>query len=160
PALIWRLLISVCLTLASANAAHAQVDPPFAPPPQPSVVASPAAATTPQVDYSVTPTPVATEAKPLEGGEILAKIDGEIVLASDVLWQVNMILDANRDRIPPDQVEDARRALLRQQIMGLIDTKVLYAEFKRKVPHENIPKIEENLAQPFEDSEVPRLCEA
>jgi hypothetical protein len=158
------------------SAIHAQIDSPFAPPPQPSAVrgvqdlnqattspatmAPPSVAATSYIDYSVTPTPTAGEAKPLEGGEILAKIDGEIVLASDVLWQVNLILSANRDRIPPDQIEDARRALLRQQVMGLIDTKVLYAEFKRKVPGENIPKVEENLAQPFEDMEIPRLCEA
>jgi hypothetical protein len=173
---ISRTFKSVCLTLVSVSAVQAQIDSPFAPPPQPSAVrgvqdlnqaaTTPAtiapapAAPTPYVDYSVTPTPTVGEAKPLEGGEILAKIEGEIVLASDVLWQVNMILDANRDRIPPDQLEDAERALLRQQVMGLIDTKILYAEFKRKVPAENIPKVEENLAQPFEDMEIPRLCEA
>jgi hypothetical protein len=112
------------------------------------------------IDYSVTPTPTAGNAQPLEGGEIVAKIDGEIVLASDVLWQVQMVLDANRDRIPPDQIEDAKRALLRQHVIGLIDTKVLYADFKRKVPRENLPKIEENLTAPFEESEIPRLSEA
>ena len=107
----------------------------------------------------MTPTPTAGEAKPLEGGEILAKIDGEIVLASDVLWQVNLALERLADQIPANQYDDARRAILRQHVNGLIDMKVLYADFKRKVPAENIPKVEENLAQHFEDSEVPRLCE-
>jgi hypothetical protein len=173
---VLRTLTSISLTAAIASAVHAQLNSPFAPPPQisavrgvqdlnqststPPSIAPPPSAATPYVDYSVTPTPTAGEAKPLEGGEILAKIEGEIVLASDVLWQVNMILEANRDRIPPEQREDAQRALLRQQVMGLIDTKILYAEFRRKVPNENIPKVEENLAQPFDEMEVPRLCEA
>jgi hypothetical protein len=158
------------------QAVHAQVATPFAPPPQPTAlqgvqdpnqstsspanISPPPAGATPYIDYSVTPTPTAGEAIPLEGGEILAKIEGEIVLASDVLWQVNMILEANRDRIPADQYEDARRAILRQHVMGLIDTKILYAEFKRKVPNENIPKVEESMAPHFEESEIPRLCEA
>ena len=159
-------LTPVWITLTCVSIIHAQVDSPFAPPPQPSAgqevggSAAASAPTVPNIDYSVTPTPTAGDVKPLEGGEILAKIDGQIVLASDVLWQVNLLLKANSDRIPAAELEDARRALLRQHVMGLIDTKVLYAEFRRKVPAENLPKIEESLAEPFEEMEVPRLCEA
>lgn len=87
----------------------------------------------------------------------MARIEGEIVLASDVLWFVNFIIEEHRDEIPPDQLDQARRALLRQQVMGLIDTKVLFADFKRKVPAENHPKIKENLEEPFEEIEIPRL---
>jgi len=96
-------------------------------------------------------------AKPLEGGEIVARIDGQIVLASDVLWQVNQLIEANRDRIPPDQMELAKRTLLRQQVMGLIDTKMLYADFRRTVPAENLPSITDNLRKPFKEGEIPRL---
>jgi len=96
-------------------------------------------------------------AKPLEGGEIIARVDGQIVLAGDVMWQVNKIIDANRDKIPPAERDRARQMLLRQQTMGLIDTKLLYADFRRKVPAENIPTVEENLATPFEEVEMPRL---
>jgi hypothetical protein len=167
---------SFALALATASVACAQSETPFAPPPTPSAVRgvqnpndrySPATvapppsaqAIEPVIDYSVTPTPTSETAKPLEGGEILARIDGQTVLASDVLWQVNLILEANKDRIPAEDVEDAKRALLRQQVMGLLDTKVLFADFRRKVPAENMPKIEENLQAPFEESEIPRLCE-
>lgn len=100
---------------------------------------------------------VTTNAQPLEGGEIIARVDGQIVLASDVLWQVNKIVEANRDRIPPQEIDNVRKMLLRQQLMGLIDTKLLYADFRRTVPAENIPNVEENLAKPFEEHEVPRL---
>lgn len=86
-------------------------------------------------------------------------MDGQIVLASDVLWQVDQLIKANRDRIPDDKVVEARQALLRQQVMGLIDTKMLYANFRRQVPAENLPTIEENLLKPFEETEIPRLVE-
>jgi hypothetical protein len=171
-----RFFIAFFVVSAAAASAAAQTTPAFAPPPvsavrgvtdlnqattSPATIAPPPSAVPgPVLDFSVTPTPTAGNAQPLEGGEIVAKIDGEIVLASDVLWQVDMVIEANKGRIPPDQIEDARRALLRQHVIGLIDTKVLYADFKRKVPVENLPKIEENLSAPFEESEIPRLSEA
>jgi hypothetical protein len=170
-----RFFIAFFVVAATATSAAAQTAA-FAPPPvsavrgvtdlnqattSPAAIAPPASANLgPAIDYSVTPTPTAGNARPLEGGEIVAKIDGEIVLASDVLWQVDMVIEANKSQIPANQVEDAKRALLRQHVIGLIDTKVLYADFKRKVPAENLPKIEENLSAPFEESEIPRISEA
>ena len=93
----------------------------------------------------------------MEGGEIVARVDGQIVLASDVLWQADQLINANRDRIPPNRLSEVRRTILRQQVMGVIDTKIIYADFRRKVPAENIPSIMENLQKPFEEHELPRL---
>ncbi len=160
-----------------AMSSRACAQPAFSPPPPPAAqssavrgvydpaqyVNSPAtivpAPAKPPAEEHVDPTgPVSTaNAQPLEGGEIVARIDGQIVLASDVMWQVNKLLEANRDRIPPDQVDSARQFLLRQQVMGLVDTKLLYADFRRKVPAENLPSIEKNLETPFEEMEIPRL---
>ncbi|TWU29714.1 peptidylprolyl isomerase [Bythopirellula polymerisocia] len=125
------------------------------------VVAPPQMQTQPAKTQAVTngkPADLAT-AKPLEGGQIVARIDGQVVLASDVLWVVNMILESNGDRIPPEQREAAAMAIMRQQVIGLIDTKVLYADFRRKVPAENLPKVEENLNEPFDEMEIPRLIQ-
>ena len=120
--------------------------------------------TTPTQTVAQTPTQTTTpkptlpsNIKPVEGGQIVARVDGQIVLASDVLWQVNQMIEANRDRIPDGKVDEAKRAIMRQQVMGLIDTKMLYANFRRQVPAENLPSIEENLLKPFEENEVPRL---
>ena len=48
---------------------------------------------------------------------------------------------------------------MQQLVMGLIDTKLLFADFRRTVPPENLPKVEESIAKPFEETEVPRLIE-
>lgn len=117
----------------------------------PAPATTPAEGMPPQAPFSL------ANATPLEGGEIVARVDGEIILASDVMWQVNKIVEANRDRIPPDELDKAREFLLRQQVMGMVDTKLLYADFRRTVPAENIPSIEKNLEEPFEESELPRL---
>ena len=103
----------------------------------------------------ITPTEGGTQ--PLEGGEIVARVDGQIVLASDVLWQVDQLINANRSRIPEGKLNEIRREVMRQQVMGLIDTKIIYSDFRRSVPSENIPQIMDNLKQPFQEQEVPRL---
>ena len=116
---------------------------PFAPPPIP-----------------VPQGPAETETSParlIEGGQIVARVDGQVILASDVLWQVKLILEENRANIPPGEEEKIHTMLLRRQVMGLIDTKILYGDFRRTIPAENLPKIEENLEEPFEEREIPRL---
>jgi len=39
----------------------------------------------------------------------------------------------------------------------MVDRKLLFNQFRRTVPQENMPKIEENLRQPFEEHELPAL---
>ena len=69
------------------------------------------------------------------------------------------MLEANRDRIPREQFDAVREQLMRRQLASNVDTKLLYAEFRRNIPAENIPRIEENLLSPFEEKEIPRLME-
>ncbi len=95
--------------------------------------------------------------KPLVCGQIVARVDGQVVLSCDVLWQVNLMLEQNRDKIPPSEIENVRTMLLRQQVLELIDTKLLFADFRRTVPEENMAKIKENLEKPFAEHEIPRL---
>ncbi len=137
---------------------------PFGAPPTPlattagPTLQAPVMPTTTPTSTPTTPTlALPSNIKPVEGGQIVARVDGQIVLASDVLWQVNQLIEANRDRIPDDKISEAKQAIMRQQVMGLIDTKMLYANFRRQVPAENLPSIEENLLKPFEENEVPRL---
>lgn len=168
------------MLLALLTASTAVAQSPFAPPPppasdpsavrgvynpsiqnnSPATIAPPAPTTSPQnIPTGTTTHTPSDKSISLEEGKIVARIDGQIVLASDVLWQVNKVINGNRDRIPPDKIDEAREAILRQQVMGLIDTKMIYADFRRTVPAENIPTIEENVKQPFEENEIPRLIE-
>jgi hypothetical protein len=120
---------------------------------------SPAEAKYTQKSLADSPTtpPLSANVKPLECGQIVARVDGQVVLSCDVLWQVNLILEQNGDRIPAEELENVRKMLLRQQVLGLIDTKLLFADFRRTVPAENMPVIEGNLEKPFEEHEIPRL---
>ena len=105
------------------------------------------------------PDPNGAELQPIEAGQIIARISDQVVLAGDVLPQVNSILKKYADQIPPGQLEAASRQLMQRQLSELIETKILYAEFNRTIPAENLPKIEESLSKEFERSELPKLME-
>jgi hypothetical protein len=102
----------------------------------------------------------APQSGPADGYQVVARINGQVVLGCEVLWQVNQMIEANRERIPPEQEADIRRELMKRYIAGLVDTKLLYAEFRRSLPAENWARIEENLEQPFEEREIPSLMKA
>jgi hypothetical protein len=115
----------------------------------------------PPAEYGVSPEVAPEVGVPepatIDGCQVIARIDGQVVLACEVLWRVNQMLEANRDRIPPGQYEALRDQLMQRTLTGMLDQKLLYGEFRRNIPPENMPRIEENLLEPFEERELPRL---
>lgn len=115
----------------------------------------------PPAEYGISPEVAPEVAVPepatIDGCQVIARIDGQVVLACEVLWRVNQMLEANRDRIPPGQYEALRDQLMQRTLIGMLDQKLLYGEFRRNIPPENMPRIEENLLAPFEERELPRL---
>jgi hypothetical protein len=105
------------------------------------------------------PAVVPADAKPIEGSQIIARIEDQVVLASDVLWQVNQMIVMNNQPIPSEQLGEVQQMLMRRMVLQLVDTKLLFADFRRTVPAENLPKIEASIAEPFEKVEIPRLLE-
>jgi hypothetical protein len=97
------------------------------------------------------------EVASLDGCQIIARIDNEIVLACEVLWRVNFLIEMNQDKIPPQEIPRLREQWLKREIAALLDDKLVYAEFRRNVPVENLPRVEESLLEPFQEREVPRL---
>jgi hypothetical protein len=88
---------------------------------------------------------------------MIARINNQIVLACEVLWRVNHIIEVNGDKIPPEQVDAAREQLLQREVAALLDRKLIYDEFRRNVPPENLPRLQENLLEPFQEKEMPEL---
>ncbi len=100
---------------------------------------------------------VPNNAKPIEGSEIVARVDDQVVLASDVMWQVNQMIVMSGQTPPPEQLPQIQQMLLKRMVTQLIDTKLLFADFRRTVPPENLPLVEKSIAGPFEETEVPKL---
>lgn len=103
------------------------------------------------------------DAANLDGCQVIARIDDQIILACDVLWRVNQLIEMQRQRmspemeITPEQITAVHQQLMKREVASLVDRKLLYNEFRRNVPAENLPRIEENLRGPFEEKELPNL---
>jgi parvulin-like peptidyl-prolyl isomerase len=171
----WIFLLAI-LPIAAAPVA-AQAPDGFAPPTVPSAVRPLPAGYGPRIDMPVAPSGPASfsnpappaddaparpaapphKAKPFKGGQIVARIGGQVVLAAEVMEGVHETLEANKNRIPPSQLETARLLLMKRNLDKLIDTKLLFAAAKRVIPEENFPKVEEQLAKHFEEDRLPQL---
>ncbi len=95
----------------------------------------------------------------LDGCQIIARIDNQIVLACEVQWLVNSLIEQNQEKIPSSDIPALREQLLKREIASLLDHKLIYGEFLRNVPAERLPQIEEDLLEPFQAHEVPKLME-
>lgn len=94
---------------------------------------------------------------PIEGGQIVARVGGEVVLAAEVLIGWKSFLAENRDKIPPGQLETVRRQFMQNQLERVIETKLLYGDARRVIPEENFPKIEASLGEQFDKDRLPQL---
>jgi parvulin-like peptidyl-prolyl isomerase len=101
----------------------------------------------------------ARDSQLIEGGKILARINGELVLAGEILPQVEGFLRQNRNQIPDSQLAAVKRQGMETALRQLIDTKLLYSEFRRKVPEEGLQEIEKRIVEQFDLKVLPRLIE-
>lgn len=113
---------------------------------------------------AIMPGLTAADSANLDGCQKVAQIDDQVILACDVLWRVNQLIETQMqkigdqaEKISDDQISVVRRQLMRKEVTSLVDRKLLYNEFRRNVPAENLPRIEENLKQPFEEHELASL---
>lgn len=149
-------------------------DPP--PAPAPNVVAAPPVEQVPPVEPSspIDPAPPAEmqldapRPRAMAAGQVIARVNGQVILACDVLWMVNVELEhrlgtlpaEQRAQISPAQLEQVREAMMRQLLPAVIDRKIKYTDFRRKAPQADLKNIHANLDGPFEEKEIPRMIKA
>lgn len=98
-----------------------------------------------------------TEMKPCDGTRILARVGSDAIFEGEVIGFVNQIIEANKARIPPDQLETQRELLIQQRLKGLVETKLIYQDAKRTIPSESWSHVEKQLGKHFEEAELDRL---
>ncbi len=80
-----------------------------------------------------------------------------MILEDDVAGPINDFLRANKDRIPPDQIEATRNALMKKQLQNLIQTKLVVLDAKQKIPPEGWSQVQKQLDKAFDESEIERM---
>jgi hypothetical protein len=88
--------------------------------------------TQPAANGAVTPLTQADTAN-LDGCQVIARIDDQIIQACDVLWRVNQLIEQQKqkvnDDITPEQIAAVRQQLMKKQVAALVDRKLLYRNF-------------------------------
>jgi len=136
----------------------------YPPPNYPNTGAVPPPVATPRVASNQAP-----EAKlvPLEGGEIIARVGGLVIVAGDILPRVNHIIKEQLSKLPPEQlaqvppeeIDKAKRQFMQKELLSLIETKLLFSDAKRTTPKDNLPKVMDKLNEQFEKVELPHLLQ-
>jgi thiol-disulfide isomerase/thioredoxin len=123
-----------------------------------------------KVDFRSNAKP-AVEAKPRDGSRIVARVGSETIRESDlvlrkfnvekkgyeVLGAADEVVEADKDRIPPEQLEAKRNVLKKQILKGIIEEKLICQDAKRTIPSEAWTHIEPQLTKEFENNELPKM---
>lgn len=94
-----------------------------------------------------------------EPAKIVATVGDEHILAGDVLPSVNQALEPYAGKAPQSELEKQRVLLMKQLLLGMIETKLLYLDFLRLAPPEKVPEIHKNIHTKFDETRVPELLQ-
>ena len=97
------------------------------------------------------------EVRPCDGSRIIARVGSDAILESEVAGAVNGFLETNKDRIPPGQLEEVRKTLIRQRLKPLIETRLIFQDAKRGIPAEGWTHVEQQLSKQFEEVEQEKM---
>lgn len=93
---------------------------------------------------------------------IVAIVNGEPILAGDILGPVNQMIDEKmaslspeqRQSVSPEEIEQFKEQALKQMLPGLIDIKVVYLDFLRAVPSDRMEEMQEMLGKNYEEYQM------
>jgi len=89
-----------------------------------------------------------------ESGQTIARVGSEIVLASEVPGIA--ILQQNADKIPPAKAAEYWKSV-RMQLKNIVDTKLVYSDFRRTAPPEGVEQVEKNVGEQFDKTQIKSL---
>ncbi|WP_158261036.1 MULTISPECIES: peptidyl-prolyl cis-trans isomerase [Pirellulaceae] len=108
--------------------------------------------------------PVADRTKEdlFEPARIVAIVNGEPILAGDILGPVNQMIEEKmasltpeqRESVAPEEIKQFKEQALKQMLPGLIDIKVVYLDFLRAVPSDRMEEMQGMLGKNYEEYQL------
>jgi hypothetical protein len=97
----------------------------------------------------------------------IARVGSEVILAGDLLPSINqrvaqVLADGRAKGQPdpdPEMIDSWREQSMRNQLTGMIDSKILFLEAKRSMPAEMFKKLDEHVTKAFRTEKVPQMVE-
>ncbi len=97
--------------------------------------------------------------------EVLARVNDEVILASDLSWEAQFMLQERLAKIPPEmqaevtpeKVEQLRQQIMQNNLMSVVEIRMIYGDFRRRVPQANLEGIYVKIDEEWEKKELPKL---
>jgi parvulin-like peptidyl-prolyl isomerase len=94
----------------------------------------------------------------VQGSMVLARIgSSDVILAADVLPEVEEKLKELPPAMPPEQIEMYRELLLQQHVMQLVKSKLVLRAAKSKLDTDKLPEMKKQLLKEYEKQAIPKI---
>ncbi len=94
---------------------------------------------------------------PDEGARVLAMVGDQTILASDLLTQINESLLPYKDQASEAELNALRDRLMRERLPQLIERKLIFYDFVKDIPFDQLPKIEHDVFKYFNEDHLPKI---
>jgi len=95
----------------------------------------------------------------LNDSTVVAMVNGTPLFASDVIGIYDYQLTQAEQRMPPEEYQKLRRALVKRDLKGHIERQLLIHEMKTTLKKEQLTMLEEHLVKAFEEERIPELMQ-
>ena len=102
---------------------------------------------------------VAPNGQIIKSSQIMGTVGSEPILAADMLGRINEMLAPYAAGATDEQMEEQRWMLMQRMMPSLIESKVVYLDFTRSMPPENLSQVRAKVYQQFDEKQLPVLME-
>ncbi len=95
----------------------------------------------------------------IQSTEILSWVGSEPILAGDLLGRINELLQPAVGKVPEEKLDEQRWLLMEQLLPSVIESKMVYLDFTRRLEAEQVKAIRESVYKQFDETQLPRLVE-
>ncbi|QDT95622.1 peptidylprolyl isomerase [Gimesia aquarii] len=95
--------------------------------------------------------------EPLTDSTVVAMVNGAPLFVSDVIGVYDFQLQQAEQRMPPEEYQKLRRALIKRDLKGHIERQLLIHEMKSTLKKEQLDMLQEHLETAFEEERIPEL---
>jgi parvulin-like peptidyl-prolyl isomerase len=98
-----------------------------------------------------------TRPVPVASAKVVAQVGNEIILAADVLPEVNEKFQQEMKHCPKEQHEQLFQALMFQSVKQAVQAKIVVAAMKDGIPADKLPEMEKEVLKHFEETQLQDL---
>ncbi len=86
--------------------------------------------------------------------ETIAIVGDQHILAGELLGQIDQMLAPYKGKVPEEEFNAQRQLLMKQMLPAMVENKILYLEFLRKIPRDKLGEIQQRLYDEFDEQKL------